>query len=273
MFPQFSNLSQHPWNGVYLTARQHFIAHIMLWRAFKNEAMRTAVLMMKGKNRNGILYEKMKKEQSAARQGKPLREDTKKKISSSLKGKPGKPISEETRKKMSIAQQGKPISEETRKKMSISRKGGSLSKETRKKLSIAHQGKQHTKEVKEKMSIAHQGKSGKPHGKETRKKMSIAHQGKRHTEETKEKISGENHYRFEGVFHTPFGAFNSASAASSTSTIISRYSILNWCKLNTYKTVSDQTYSKSKFLQDNYDREDIVNKKTYRDLGFSFIEK
>jgi hypothetical protein len=34
MFPQYKDLTQYPWNGVVLTARQHLIAHIMLWKAY-----------------------------------------------------------------------------------------------------------------------------------------------------------------------------------------------------------------------------------------------
>lgn len=34
MFPEYKSFSLHPWNCVVLTPRQHFIAHLMLWKAF-----------------------------------------------------------------------------------------------------------------------------------------------------------------------------------------------------------------------------------------------
>lgn len=36
MFPEYSCLAKHPWNLAKLTARQHYIAHLMLWKAFYN---------------------------------------------------------------------------------------------------------------------------------------------------------------------------------------------------------------------------------------------
>ena len=57
--------------------------------------------------------------------GKPRDEETRKKISESLKGKVGKPHTEETKKKLSLAHTGKkqaPPSLETRKKLSLATK-------------------------------------------------------------------------------------------------------------------------------------------------------
>lgn len=34
LFPEYSKLKQHSWNGALLTPRQHFIAHWMLWKAY-----------------------------------------------------------------------------------------------------------------------------------------------------------------------------------------------------------------------------------------------
>lgn len=79
------------------------------------------------------------------KKGKRIPEEVKHKISESLKGKPGwlkgKHHSEETRKKLSEALKGRQFSTETRKKMSESRKGKHRSAETRKKMSEARKGK------------------------------------------------------------------------------------------------------------------------------------
>jgi len=36
MFPEYRKFSDHPWNCAFLTARQHFIAHRILWKTFYN---------------------------------------------------------------------------------------------------------------------------------------------------------------------------------------------------------------------------------------------
>jgi hypothetical protein len=35
MFPEYEDFKEHPWNEINLTARQHFIAHWILWKAFQ----------------------------------------------------------------------------------------------------------------------------------------------------------------------------------------------------------------------------------------------
>ena len=127
-------------------------------------------------------------------------EETRKKISVSLKG---KTLSEEHRRKLSEAKKGRPScmlgkkhSEETKRKM----KGKHLSEETRRKLSESHKGNKHSEETKKKMSESHKGKNiwmkGKHLSEETKKKMSEALKGKpsgmlgkKHSEETKKKMS------------------------------------------------------------------------------------
>jgi len=42
MFPEYSSFVYHPWNCAILTARQHFIAHMMLWKVYNNESMTRA---------------------------------------------------------------------------------------------------------------------------------------------------------------------------------------------------------------------------------------
>lgn len=34
LFPEYANFNENPWNKVELTARQHIVAHIMLWKCF-----------------------------------------------------------------------------------------------------------------------------------------------------------------------------------------------------------------------------------------------
>ena len=101
----------------------------------------------------------------------------------------GKPLSDETKKKLSQANKGKTLSDETRQKISQARKGITFSEETRKKISQAKKGekhpmygKTHTEEAKQKMSKAQKGENnpmyGRTHTENTRNKMSQAHGGK-----------------------------------------------------------------------------------------------
>ena len=149
-------------------------------------------------------------------------EETRRKISNSHKGLQagekhpnyGKHLSEETRRKISVSLKGKTPSEETRRKMSDSHKGKNLSEETKQKISEVKSGeknpmfgKHHSEESKKKMSQNHYDCSGekhpmfgKKHSEETRRKISNSHKGlqageknpmygKHHSEETKNKIS------------------------------------------------------------------------------------
>lgn len=64
-FPQYKNIKKHPWNGVYLTYRQHLIAHWMLSKAYGG-SMISALFLMKAKDKSGNyrissrLYEDLK---------------------------------------------------------------------------------------------------------------------------------------------------------------------------------------------------------------------
>jgi group I intron endonuclease len=78
-------------------------------------------------------------------------EETRKKISESLKG---KICSEETRKKMSDFHKGRKLSEETKRKISEANKGKKLSKEHKQKISKSMKGRIVTEETKRRMSEA-----------------------------------------------------------------------------------------------------------------------
>lgn len=71
MFPEYRSFSQHPWNLATLTPRQHFIAHIMLWKAFPNiKSLTYCIDRMRhtaGVRCTSKLYEKYKKVHSTAK--------------------------------------------------------------------------------------------------------------------------------------------------------------------------------------------------------------
>ena len=62
MFPEYSSFSNYPWNCAVLTARQHFIAHMMLWKVYQNESMIRAFGIMSNYNeiKSSKIYESIK---------------------------------------------------------------------------------------------------------------------------------------------------------------------------------------------------------------------
>lgn len=65
--PEYISFKTNPWNCAILTARQHFVAHIILWKTYHNRSTTlTVYYLKKTKNykMNSRLYEKLKIERS-----------------------------------------------------------------------------------------------------------------------------------------------------------------------------------------------------------------
>ena len=63
MFPQYSSFAHHPWNCAVLTARQHFIAHMLLWKVYNNRSTTLSLYLMRhinGHKINSKIYENLK---------------------------------------------------------------------------------------------------------------------------------------------------------------------------------------------------------------------
>ena len=108
-------------------------------------------------------------------------------------GRLGVKASKESIEKMRAAKVGKKLTEEHKRKISESEKGKIVSKETREKLRIANTGKKHTEETKRKLSKI---VTGRKVSEETKKKKSMMNSGKgnpfygrKHTEDAKRKVS------------------------------------------------------------------------------------
>lgn len=164
-------------NLVELTAREHYVAHRLLWMAYRTRAMATAFHMM---TRSQHLHQR----KFTNRQYETAR------IAVSEASK-GRTVSEETRRKLSEA--SKNISEETRKKIGEAGKGRTVSEETRKKISESKKGKKRPEEVIRKMKEGRRGipawNKGKSPSEETRKKISKALKGRTYSDEYKKKMS------------------------------------------------------------------------------------
>jgi len=200
--PKLFGGTNDPSNLILLTAKEHFVAHHLLAKAFgdKHSKFWTAYWMMcnmKNKNRN-----RNRKYHITSRSYETARIKHAKMMS---EANTGKRLSDATRKKISEAKQN--MSDSTRKKLSEAKKGKSLSDSTRKKLSEAQKGennpmygKTHSSATRKKMSEAKQNMSDA-----TRKKMSEAQKGKRLSSATRKKISeaetGKNHPRYDPTIY------------------------------------------------------------------------
>jgi hypothetical protein len=172
-------------NAFYMSARAHYIAHLLWAKITGHEKAWMAVKLMGAKldRNNSKLYEVARTVQALY-------------ISELFSGENhpqfGKSPSEETRKKMSEASKGKPKSLEMRKNLSETNKGHSVTDSTRSKLSASHSGKKMSSKFRQLLSERMKGNKhllGYTHSEETKRKISEKLNGKKHTEETRKKIS------------------------------------------------------------------------------------
>lgn len=172
-------------NAFYMSARAHYVAHLLWAKITRHEKAWMAVKRM-GANlgRNASkLYETAKVIQAA---------HLSKLFSGENHPQFGKPMSKETRKKLSDASKGKPKSLEMRKKLSKTNMGHEVSESTRNKLRIAQTGKKMPVEFCQQVSERMKGNThllGYIHSDDTKRKISEKGKGKKHTEETRKNLS------------------------------------------------------------------------------------
>lgn len=89
LFPEYSNLKDCVWNAVKLTARQHILAHIMLWKVYGGSQIIALDCMLNRFNSysNYKLQERYIPESIKIRYLAKLREDTRKRTSEFRLGK------------------------------------------------------------------------------------------------------------------------------------------------------------------------------------------
>ncbi len=61
LFPEYSSFKKYPWNMVLLTARQHIIAHVLLWKCFSGSQIFALNCMIDHFNENTNLFLKERK--------------------------------------------------------------------------------------------------------------------------------------------------------------------------------------------------------------------
>ncbi len=218
ILPRSFGGSNHKDNLIFLTAREHFIAHLILWKAFR-ESMTTAFMMMcTVHSSNQQRYINL-----TSRQYEVLKEDYALKVSKRFKGKKrpehsrrmrgennpffGKDHSDEFKKLSSRLHKGKKLSEEHIEILRKANTGIFRSEETKKKMG-AFNVRRYSREVVTRMVNPKTNKvkwipndevsfwaekgwvvGGFSHSKESKQKISQSKKGHSLSDETKEKIS------------------------------------------------------------------------------------
>ena len=181
-------------NLVKLTAREHYLAHLLLIRVYPNASkLFYSIMLMAGLNGKklpsrtvGTAIEIAKLKARALQRGKKFTDEHKKKLSLAKKGKPpankGVKATEEKKEKLKAAWTrrenrqptlGIKLSAETRAKMSASAKAKPpMSEATKLKISEAVKGRRHSEETRAKMSAI--AKARPPMTEESRLNRSLA---------------------------------------------------------------------------------------------------
>jgi very-short-patch-repair endonuclease len=137
--------------------------------------------------------------------GQHISEETRRKMSLARKGKKRPPFSDEWKRNMSIGMKGRRNSEETREKISDSlkglirtpehcanisaaKKGMRLSEEQKRKMSDAHKGMCFSEEWRRNISLGKRGRKYRPFSEQAKRNMAEAQRGKTHSEETRQKL-------------------------------------------------------------------------------------
>lgn len=135
LFPEFKNLIQHSWNGIELTPREHYIAHLLLWKTYGGSQAYAIRFMTPTKKKTSRLYESLRFQTIKSTTGKKRSPEACNRISEALTG---KPKSASAIAKRSAKNLGSKRSTETRKRISEARKGMIFTAEHRENLSKAH---------------------------------------------------------------------------------------------------------------------------------------
>jgi hypothetical protein len=149
-----TNISE---NIVRLTAKEHFVAHHLLWKIYRNPQMTKAFMLMCNTKRNGIKYK------ISAREYSILKEDNRKFRSEFMTGRTGNNL-------------GKTLPQEWRDNISKSLTGHRRCNGG----SIGFKGKHHTEENKKAISERRKGVGTHftPHSEETKQMMRENRKGK-----------------------------------------------------------------------------------------------
>ncbi|HAT62432.1 MAG TPA: hypothetical protein DCS83_07830 [Prevotella sp.] len=161
LFPEYSSFKEHPWNKIPLTARQHFIAHHLLYKAFGGSQTAAFKRMYESNQNTGKL---------SSRQYETLKEKFSEYISSCLTG---------------LKRSPEYCEEHSKRKTEFYK-----DENNRKKQSQACLGIKRSEQAKENMRVAF--KNRPPKTKEQKDHLSKIMTGRVVSEETRNKMRGNN---------------------------------------------------------------------------------
>lgn len=145
-------------NLVALTAREHFIAHMLLAKMHGGSMWHAITIMKKdgrGSSRSFAMARKKLSDLMVGNKrtlGMKMSEESRMKMSQARKGKSGRPQSEETKQVLSAINSGKTLSQETKKKLSLVQVGKAKPEGFGAKISASLKGKPRSEETKAKLS-------------------------------------------------------------------------------------------------------------------------
>lgn len=145
-------------NLVALTAREHFIAHLLLARIYGGSMWHAVTIMKKDGRGSSRSFEIARKQLSLLMignkntLGRKASDEEKARLSISRKGKKGRVQSEETKARLSVVNSGKIIPQVTRNKISEAQKGKAKPEGFGAKVSASLKGKPRSQETKDKIS-------------------------------------------------------------------------------------------------------------------------
>ena len=152
-------------NLIFLTAREHYLVHWLLYKIYKNKEMAFAWYRMTHGKKSVSRYSS-----ASFSYARNARSEAMSALFS------GRKLSEEHKKKLSDAKKGKTYSDIGRENSPL--KGRSLSEEHKKKVGISSFGRKHSDETKAFLSDAKKGSKNPMYGRvvseDTRKKLSEA---------------------------------------------------------------------------------------------------
>jgi hypothetical protein len=302
MFPEYDCFRKNPWNKASLTPRQHFIAHLILWKAYpKIYSCLDAIWGMKCRRKafmNSRIYEKLRKDAldliSSRMKGNITVKDPKDpdrgyfqvsaddpdyvsgKYVSYMKGRAiVKDINDPDRGYFSVSVDDPDYLSG---KYVVKNKDMVLVYEDCDPDILFYVSKIDDEYLAGKYNHAKIGfcKPGRVFSDEHKEKLSKSAKGKKRSKEHCKNLSkamiengttkGKNHPRHKYFYVTPEGTFDSPAALENIGITLTR--MKSWC-INCDKKILKSVYEKSTYLQENYHR-DIIGK-TYRDIGFSIL--
>lgn len=166
IIPRSLGGSNEPENIIRLTMREHYIAHMILWKAFGGPMAIAFFLMSIGNKKKYRI-------RLTAKQYQTLKMNRAQAV-----------VTPEFRQKMSVIMTGAPRSEEHRRKISQTLKEGYASGRIKRQV-----GKTASEETRAKLSKAFTGRPLGPMTEDHKRKIAQSHIGIEHTDETKKRLS------------------------------------------------------------------------------------